>query len=198
MRLLRRTLIYILLVPIFIDFWLMIAATKISHRLQRATGLTCYFVARVGLAISVLSLVYCAVIVVFMTFPFWGTFFKLSTVLFFGIICGQQWKRSHELIKAEERLYNSSQPTLSQFVRTPGPARVFWAIGTVFGVAFDVYFGLVDKTAPYLFQQCGFYIGMTIFSYFGSVVPLPPGKSKLRKWIDSMYGAKMQEVRVTR
>ena len=168
-----------------LDAAILIACTKFSHALQRTLGLTCYFVAKIGVALTAVSVM---LDVINYFFPFLA--FKTSAILLcvsglmFMIMVGQ----SICLAKAEDRLWSGDgvKPAeLMPYVRS-GTWRVFLVHLFVLNI---LWFW---TGPPFHYWLCEFAeriffpLGLVVFYYFVAVDPLPPGKSKIRSLIEKL------------
>jgi len=165
-----------------VDDKLLDLCTKSSHKLQRATGITNYFVAKVGVGISSYALVIDLVNYVYQFFPEKGSIFSagIEVICFADMIV-----RSIHCAKADKNLDNIKPAFLFTYTRS-NFCRLLWAgwflfdVGTLFLEKLPVHYQTL-----YISRRVLFSLGLAIFYYFIAVNPLPPGKSKVREWIDS-------------
>src|SRR5271170_3934251 len=99
------------------------ACTKFSHRLQRATGLTCYFVARIGVGISALSLIASIINYYFPFLPMPTTVFE---VVLGSVVLVSFFLRSVACQKADDALGSNVKPAQLLFYMTGPGWRLLW------------------------------------------------------------------------
>jgi len=166
-----------------LDSFLLDLCTRFSHWLQRTTGLTNFFIAKIGVALVVLNMVVWLLNYLhrFLIEPTsTGTLFFVGPIVFFAI-----W-RSLALAKAEERLL-SDTPAIDRMLMSSLALRLVWMFflaqeGLIFGLSVKRMHHIVLE----IFGGLGWSFGMVIFSYFVAVHPMPPGKSRLREFVDSI------------
>lgn len=162
--------------------------TKFSHALQRATGLTCYFVARLGTALAATDLIANAVNYYFRFLPSASTLFDvvICALLLFGMV-----QRSNACHKADEKLGDNVKPAeLRPY--TGGRFDAFWRVLWVF---FSVVFLPMMFYYKPLFlsfvQNEAFQLGVAIFYNFVNVTPMPPGSNKVREWVKGLFAKRV-------
>lgn len=160
------------------------AATKFAHGLQRATGLTSYFLARIGVLLAAFA-------IVIETVNYFHQFLLYKTTTFDLCIAGPLiallgW-RSIIITKAEESIGSNSKPSILMPYLTES---YFWRITWVVFTLMDILIScLIHSPSPVYetIRRVGFSSGITIFSYFILIDPLPPGTSKIREWISGLF-----------
>jgi hypothetical protein len=171
-----------------LDKALLSLAAKFAHRLQRLTGLTSYFIARLGVTISVLALLVYALN--------YGHHFLAHTSSFFGMVSSGicllplVW-RSILVQKAEENLGSDVKPAiLIVQLSEHWFWRMLWLSIMPVGILLGWGCFMRSHYLVYeVFNEVGYPLGISLFSYFIMVDPLPPGKSKLREWLGSLFPA---------
>lgn len=165
-----------------VDSFLLSACTKFSHALQRATGITCYFIAKLGVAI-----VGICVLVQILNYisPFVGEKTSLLLFLVDFIIVADVYQRSRACTKAEEHVF-SGQLTKPRYILQYQITffRILWlviAIWDAMTVLFD------HRSFLHILYNDSFATGMVIFHYFIAVDPLPPGVSKVREFFRKLF-----------
>ncbi|MEK7560169.1 MAG: hypothetical protein AAB522_02625 [Patescibacteria group bacterium] len=165
--------------------------TKISHKFQRLTGRTNFFLARlclsgmaIGLLLSVIS--YWIPLLHRKTNLFW-VFVEIFVVLRLTFDV-------KELEKAEEQNFFgevTQKPILRLLPVHNHIFRVFvfaanifltgivlLAVATgIFETATTTFFTIIDHVLTWPAATC--------FCYFAVVTPMPPGKSKIREWVEN-------------
>ncbi|MBI2063478.1 MAG: hypothetical protein HYT65_00580 [Candidatus Yanofskybacteria bacterium] len=158
--------------------------TKFSHWFQKLTGLTCYFFAKMGLFVVLVGL-FLRVLNYFIQFLTIETILPALDIFFlffFGLIF---LRKIYLCNKAEENLFSS------EVIRVEKESFVF-RIWCLFFLVLDTTFLMPDLyEARYIMLEImgrtGFFMGFTIYNYFVEVTPLPPGKSKVRQWIEGFF-----------
>lgn len=155
--------------------------TKFSHWFQKLTGLTCYFFAKLGLFIVLHSLViramnYFSPIITAHSSPI-----DILLLFFFGYLSAVEMCA---LNRAQE---NNTQGQ----VKVGGFSRQFRMFLWIF-LMYEMYFLVFSiRNAPFklleILAYVGFPFGTLFFCYFIEVTPLPPGKSKVRQWIEGFF-----------
>jgi hypothetical protein len=172
-----------------LDNFLIAKATSAAHRFQRLTGLTTYFIARIGVAISALSII---VEMLNYLYPFLSGKTSMGAMIigFLCLLLAIQY--SIVLGKAEESVGSNVKPAiLLPFITRSYVWRIFW----LWGLAFDlvVFFAHHSRFVVLEFLWGpGYPLGLVIFFYFVKVDPLPPGKSKVREWIEGFTAVREQ------
>ena len=166
-----------------IDGRILAVCKKISHALQRGTGLTNFFVAKIGIAFTALNLLIGI-----------GNYFlhflrrPTPTIM----ICGPMMicllsaiLRSIDLSRAENDLLGVEKAQRHTLTSTPF-WRLLWSGWSIIDAL--TFFLSPSYPSPLLefCWQCLFSWGLTIFYYFVAVDPLPPAKSHIRGWMESL------------
>ena len=163
----RRLLVAVLTGILFVDTLLLRLCTKFSHALQRATGLTCYFVAKVGCGIVAIS-----VVKIFLSD---GSRHWVAAFFIFIWVTDMIY-RTIQLGKIEDH-FHSAATTKHAFVKHSDSiiARIIWLL-----------FFALDVILRGDLGNKGLSFGLLVFYYFVAVDPMPPGKSKVREWIENL------------
>jgi hypothetical protein len=170
-----------------LDAFLLERATRLSHWLQRTTGLTCYFIAKLGVFVAGSSLLV-DIVNHFLKFlqthtPLWVV--VLNMFLFLVMVLN-----SLDLTKADETIGDGVLPRHLQPYVTQGPTwrLVVMSVTLVSAglFAWDYFFGRYRFFMLEFMHAVWFPAGMTVFYYFVAVLPLPPGKSKVRRWLENL------------
>jgi hypothetical protein len=107
--------------------------------------------------------------------------------------------RTVVLTKAEEYLWSGSgtKPRLMKYFDRP-LWRFLWLNFLVLDISIFLRSGLIHSRYWFLefVVSVFFSFGLNIFYYFVAVDPLPPGKSKMRVWIESFTHGKLVPVKV--
>jgi len=174
-----------------LDEGVLALCTKFSHWLQRLTGRTNYFLAKIGVIMSFFS-------ILTEIFNYFQPILRYPTSLFSVVIdclvVTNCVARVWDCDKMEEANGTSDTQIKS---RWDNPTwRLIWLIFT----AWDLYgtIGLINTHShiPFLPLELvsqSFAIDLAVFYYFVAVHPLPPGKSKVRQWVESLSGVKNLE-----
>jgi hypothetical protein len=178
-----------------IDSVVLNACTKFSHVMQRMVGLTNYFIAKIGIAIASTDL---AVQLLNYLHQFLRTKTSLTLVLLEIILAIDFYGRTHQLTKAEELLWSGSEVMPHWVTRfRVRPWRLLW-LG-IFTMDIVWVGSIWPLRGPYwvpeLVSKIFFSFGLVIFYYFIAVDPLPPGKSKVRAWVDNLRQGRLTPVR---
>lgn len=152
--------------------------TKSSHKLQKATGLTNYFVAKMGVGITSLSLTVDIVNFLHQFLPYKT---PTSGLVLDGLCFLNMISNSIDCTKAEDRL-DDIKPSFLFRYRNRYNRFLWWGF-----LIFDSIRFYFSHQYNFLnFARTEFFsVGLLIFYYFIAVDPLPPGKSKIREWIES-------------
>lgn len=173
-----------------IDSVIIAACTKFSHWLQQLTGITSYFLANVGNGLFAISLMLRVV-------NYFHQIFRLPTDTFDAFLSSflllNTLSQSFLCIKAQEHLLGNAEtkPAALRSYQKKGISqlRIFWIIllaitllsaPTAVGGPLWILDGM-----RYVFLP----LGAVIFYCFIAVDPLPPGKSKVRQWVEKLAGA---------
>lgn len=170
-----------------LDAQVLLWCTKFAHWFQRLTGRTSFFIAKIGIGMSIWAMFvsimnYWVPLLAHKTT--WGTV-AVRSFLLLGFLLD-----SIRCNKAEERLLNG-YVALPHWVKLQrsiiGPMwRLLGLFVTV--LVIGVVFGIELRKLPWSIMrweiiEAGFGPGFAIFMYFIHVDPLPPGTSKIREWI---------------
>lgn len=168
------------------DNFLLQLATKFSHRLQSATGLTCFKVAKFGLFIATVTVVVHYVNRITHFVPelilSWVDVFCGPLILVGCVLNAVGCDRAHN------SLYNSTTIDKRLIMKRGKTFRLFCI---VLSFVDFVSFLVLVRTTPHppvlvWILECGMSWGVTIFLYFSVVTPLPPGRSKVREFIKKL------------
>lgn len=160
-----------------IDDWILAQCTRASYALQRGTGLTNYFVARVGVLVEIISAM---IIVIGHFLPIFterGPAIMAGVVATYIPISLLQWSY---LNKAEKELESKAIPTIMMLENSMWGWRLLaglLVVGLLCNWCAAAHATVWELAFP---GMCG---GVTVYRYFAGVVPMPPGKSKLREWL---------------
>ena len=162
--------------------------TKFSHWFQKMTGLTSYFFAKTGLAIATLSSII-SLLNYFSKFLHRGTdsfsiVLMVINLLGFGIILNKINRYEDNVSSEIVKLFS-----FSIYLR-------------IFFICFSIYdfvtlpIILSHKDSHYFILEViayvGFSWGFLIFIYFIEIIPLPPGKSRIRQFIEGFFRPQVQ------
>jgi hypothetical protein len=155
--------------------------TSVSHRLQRTTGLTCYFIARVGVSLAALNVL--ASIVNYF-FPFLPERTDLVLAVLSALLLWSCVNCSIACQRGDEATGSDAKP--AELMPYMGTAfwRVLWVAWAIFGLA--AVHWLSHALASFV-QDGAFSLGFALFYNFINVTPLPPGTSKLKEWIKGFF-----------
>ena len=165
--------------------------TKFSHWFQRLTGRTNFFLARICLMVLALS-----VLVGIVNFWFPVLTHKTSSLsLFFNILWTVLISVDNKKIgEADDRAGVDDTPAkMIFFIRCPGFARVlfilfvFVGLAGTYGVLIDPKYKAVVRVFEILHNSFG--AAIVCYYYLIDVTPLPPGKSKVRQWIEGLFSS---------
>lgn len=158
--------------------------TRISHRLQRATGLTNYFIAKIGLGIACLSLGY-EILNYFHQFLFDKTPLWDMIVASF-VLCDMVFRSL--LLSRFEDSQSDVKPNFLMWEINRGYKWRIACLGVSILLFFTFMVGLGNKPNPLreFIAYNVFPVGCAIFWYFILVDPMPPGKSRIREWLDNL------------
>lgn len=168
-----------------IDTFLLSCCTRFSHALQRTTGLTCYFVAKIGIGLVALNMI---VEILDYYLKFLVAHTQLFGVIMNAIILVIMVARTAELAKAEENIGNKTKPRQLLRYIFPWWWRIFWLTFFIWDSLATVF---IQRRSHHHFldfvDTLFFSMGLVIFYYFVAVDPLPPGTSKVKKFINSLF-----------
>lgn len=168
-----------------IDSKILAACTKFSHALQRTTGLTCYFVAKIGIACVGSSLVVDLI----------NRFYRILTyttpwfiVILDGIMVVALGIQSIVLSQAEQSIQNGETIKSRWIWRYVHNSRwrVLWLAFAAFDLSLSVVLFTEGATMIQAYHSFGFSFGTAVFYYFVAVDPLPRGKSRVRAWLEKL------------
>lgn len=157
--------------------------TRLAHSVQRATGISNFLIARAGVAFTALS-VLADVGNYFLHFSKHSTSFAF--LCFDGLILFSLILNSAACTRSHDQLFTSAELSISQsLVSSP-----FWSL--LWFLVFLLDSGQVAWEHPAhlllleIVRNPCFSFGQALFFYFASVHPLPPSKSKIRQFVDSL------------
>jgi hypothetical protein len=164
--------------------------TSLSHKLQQFCGLTNYFIARVGVALTAISVIADVINYYHRFLPFAS---GIVGVVFDGLILISCISRSIACQRGDESVGNNTKPAHVLFYTERPFWRVLWVALTIWDTAIAVF-----STNPLLaWLQLGtFSLGCAVFYNFIIVTPMPPGTNKVREWLSS-FGRQPQPVPVS-
>jgi hypothetical protein len=175
------------------DNWILARCTTFAHWFQRLTGRTTYFIAKQGRFITFCSGV----------FNLADYFLKLSAdrpsiinaalTAFVIVLLAHDGKLCDEA----DRHVQSGADTLPKGIAASIRYGLFWRLLWIsFTARYTVKLIWVTEHRLAVFTENVLWcLGVVIFFYFVAVVPLPPGKSKVREWIESFQRGKLSPVR---
>jgi hypothetical protein len=175
----------------YVDDWLMDRAEKISHKIQRTSGIICFQIARTMFLVA-MSAMFVFIITALIHPSIGGMIiydWMLKVMLFIvNTLCIANplvaswicYKLCVILISEYEKLKDSA-----------GLTNIFRIIGKSHRIAnmyltilFFVAFILMPKNMMFTFAFLGVFVE-TVGEYFLACTPLPPQKSKMRQWLES-------------
>jgi len=165
-----------------VDAKILDAFTRFSHRLQRFTGRTNFFFAKLCAFIVTLALVMDIL-------NFYHQVLVMKTSLFVIVLdcmlCIIMFLLAISCDQAENTAMSSERAVHPLLVPDPFSRIIFLVASVVssFAFIFFVSFGLTRYPILEVIDRC-FCPAFCAYEYFISVNPLPPGKSKVREWID--------------
>lgn len=168
-----------------IDAKLLDLFTRFSHWFQRMTGKTNFFLAKFGVALCFLEVVVHILNFYFPILSRKSTAFGVVMALLVALILTVQMVKldyaDHDLIFSSERV---EDPTFWILSNGSTSWRLVWFLWFVWDVF--MAFKEVPKSSSPFFEAISwsFAAGTVVFSYFAAVTPLPPGKSKIREWLE--------------
>jgi len=161
------------------------ACTRFSHWLQRLTGRTNFFIAKIGLGIATISILV-EIANYFSKFLVHKT--NLFDVAFGGLVVLALTVDVYLCNKAEE---DTVTPERFMPMIRMGPlmdnllVRVLAVTTSILVITLRLVNIWPEMKYPLLEVLYRLYgLGFTIFLYFIAVDPLPPGKSKVREWLE--------------
>lgn len=169
-----------------IDAAILRIATRLSHMLQRSCGVTNYFVAKVGVGISVFGIL---PEIVDYFHPFLRS--RTSTVLLCLdlVVLVRAVDRSLACSRADEHLWTHAAVKPMELLQYTQSS--FWRLMWVTFAVLDITHTSIRTAISHLsiadiMANTFFSGGLTIFYYFIAVDPLPPGTNKLREWFHNL------------
>ncbi len=179
-----------------IDERILALFTKFSHWFQRLTGLTNFFLARIFLFLMVIE-------TIVRILNYWFHLISRKTTITGVVVSSIMVLLSvlylHYLHEADEQIYrdNPTKPLIQHLFESgsAGYALVFVRVISVFIIVLTlpahVWFSFFEKPEKNVVWALETYVnfGLTYFIafvYFVLVDPLPPGKSKVRQWINDI------------
>lgn len=168
-----------------IDARLLALFTMFSHKFQRLTGRTNFFLAKLSVALVMLSV---AVELVNYWIPILSRKSTLFNVATNGIIAIWLVMCAYQCDEADNQLFSSEKAKYDflAFWVDPSILRIMWLClswvaliiytPTLFAPKVSIIFDIIDFSYAH---------GGALFYYFLSVDPLPPGKSKIREWVEA-------------
>lgn len=161
--------------------------TKISHKFQRLTGRTSFFLAKCCLVIMGFS------IVVDMGNSIIPLLNKRTDILLFIIQIVWAYGISKDLnncTKTENNILDEEKAKVPFELAWPAIGRLLFGVGVLIlggPEFFGVLIGMTKSKISWVLEIASknFFPALVAFSYFVTVNPLPPGKSKIREWLGS-------------
>ncbi|MEK7650196.1 MAG: hypothetical protein AAB367_04555 [Patescibacteria group bacterium] len=164
-----------------IDTLVLAGATRVSHKFQRLTGRTNFFLAKLGFALGTLSLI-------IGLGNYWHQFLAFPTsflilILFLPLTVLWFWM-AKKCDSAEDSAFSSTARTKhplfdNQRMRT---------LTLVFALVDLAFMPTLIQISPTPILEClhqDYGIALAIFHYFASVDPLPPGQNKVGAWLEA-------------
>lgn len=164
-----------------LDNFILAGCTKFSHWFQRLTGRTNYFLAKIGLILTVASI---SVSVISYVLPILPIKRPLWFVFLLGLIAIFEIGRMTKLDKAEKNAMSSAEQTKPFFNNTGKVDRMIWFF--LSGWSIIVTSTVTPISVFVIIDSCFFPVGLLIFHYFIEVNPLPPCKSKIKEFSESI------------
>lgn len=163
----------------YIDVAVLAACTRASHALQRATGLTNFFVAKVGISLFSIGLI-AQILAYWMPSDRRSDISDLIAALV--MLGGAEYYRRH-CEANESRLWRGD-------ILLPPPF-VFLVVFRLFSLSFLVTrFVVFDRPHALLtWLQNLFSLGYAMFVYFVAILPLPPGQSRVQQFVQGFAAA---------
>lgn len=180
-------------------------STRFSHWFQRLTGRTNFFIAKIGVGMTALSVF--GMIINYWKHIFFTISTDLSTVMTAFIVLTWLAMIVYSCDDAENKLYSNSSPQKVRYLGLeqggmPDNAiwRLFLLTFTFLSIPLKVYQMGHIRTSYYLMEILTglfFTMGMTVASYFLVIDPLPPAESRVKEWIDNLSTAFARPVPAT-
>jgi hypothetical protein len=155
------------------------ACTKFSHRLQQFCGLTNYFVARIGVALTAICIIASVINYFYQFLPEKSSFLL---VVLGGLILISCVSRSIACQKGEDSIGDNVKPAHVLFYQERPLWRVVWVGFAIMDFCFSF---MHHPWILALIQTWFFSLGCALFYNFIIVNPLPPGKNKVKEWLNS-------------
>lgn len=162
-----------------IDTLILALCTKFSHWLQRVTGRTNFFVAKIGFFVICLVVL---VRIVNYWFPLLGYTEPLVMLFVYIILISIMTKLVYRCDDNEYRLYQGK--TLYNITPSGYLYRMIWVFLSVADTV-----GLFFEFSVQIVLSGFFNWGSFITVYFLAVTPLPPGISKIQKMLEKLTAA---------
>ncbi len=161
--------------------------TKISHWFQRLTGLTNYFLAAICTIFVSLNLLMAII-------AYWFSIFYRGrtdiVVVIMSVIQLIFWHYLYRQLMRADKSVISGQETIELEPRFDDDVSVFMRIIISFIICILILLSLISPVAQMNpWEAATFYCSMVCifcFFYFAAVIPLPPGKSKIKEWATSI------------
>ena len=172
-----------------IDGRILALFTKFSHWFQCLTGRTNYFLAKISL---------------FLTMTAWGVgalgywlpilerrfLHDILTPICFLMVLPDYIMRIYLCDKSEESLFQNDERTkykISDPIDGSMGWRIFWTFAVILSIPLSIT-SVLNNEGVLFFKiiNNGFASFVWMASYFLEVDPLPPGKSKIRQWIEDI------------
>lgn len=156
--------------------------TKISHKFQRLTGRTNFFLAKICLCVLALSVM---VMVANYWFPLLGrdgNIFSLIVSVVFIFIARRMYycdKAEDEVLTEEKTNFFAEDNNLMGRILL-----LFLSILDLFG--FLMAINMPRGILIFKVLDCLYFPVYSAFMYFIVVMPLPPGKSKIQEWAENI------------
>lgn len=170
-----------------IDSWVLERCTVFSHWLQRNTGLTNFFVAKMGVFISTFSCIYG---ITGYFFHFSGLEVSLGELSLKLIGVMTMYYLLHPLNENEDRVY-SGKAFFGSLMPVPAIRLLYLFL------SFMIFPAIIQgETFSRILSKEVFSVGIAIYGYFSSITPLPPGRSKIGQMVDAFLGSFKKPVTV--
>ncbi len=161
---------------IMMDIWLLSASQRFSEKFQRLTGKTCFFLAKIFYLIQIIITVL-FLLFVYLAYPpvVWAV---LSIPALFFV--RSRSRRVKETEKEERFFFKKGLGHGNAYCLLLLPRRLSTSLTFLFFILLDVgrfnYFNLSLDVGI---------LCEAVALYFRSCTPLPPSKSKVRKWLET-------------
>ncbi len=173
-----------------LDGAIMVRCTRFAHWFQELTGHTSFFLAKVGVSISMLS----AIVTALSYWTHWLPLqMPLAYVIMFSVWVCAHFLRITQCNKAEEHLYEGKVVlpgwVLEERARQT-PAKRIMDVALTIALSMSVMRGWWSKRFdPHFLIMLvipALIFGLVVYKYFINVDPLPPGTNKVREWIGGL------------